>query len=176
MPRARVSFTPVLPKSKFDPKIYRDMWEKTLRQRVKPDLTSLYKRTTTGWEHKPTFRGTINKSTHFLRLLVKATGKYADLYEMLDITGARRHPIPKTVRPGKVLRYRPGYRSATQPRKIQSRRKQRFGPIVEALQVDHPGFKPREFSATIARGYQKKYVRLMTESTNIANAEQGRRF
>jgi hypothetical protein len=174
MARAKVSFTPILPKGKFDAQIYKDSWERTLRARVKPDLVNLFKRTTVGWENKPVFRGTINKSTKFLRLLVKATGKNAEIYAMIDVTGAKPHTIVPRNAPQLV--YRPGYTAATRPGRIQSRRKRRSGPIVTAKRVKHPGFEAREFSKTIARGYQKKYVRLMTESTNIANAEQARRF
>jgi hypothetical protein len=174
MARAKVTFTPILPKGKFDPDIYKAMWEKTLRMRVKPDLVNLFKRTTVGWDNKPVFRGTINKSSEFLRLLVKATGKNASIYAMIDITGSKPHTIKPRSAP--QLSYRPGYTAATRPGRIQSRRKRRSGPIVTARSVRHPGFEAREFSETIARGYQKKYVRLMNESTHLANMEQSRRF
>lgn len=174
MARARVSFKPILPKGKFDPEIYKEQWERTLRQRVKPDLTRLFKMTVSGWENKPTFRGTINKSTSFLRLLVKATGPHADLYEMIDITGAKPHVI--TPKNAPQLAYQPGYTSATSPRVLRSRRKRRSGPIVTARKVSHPGFEPREFSETIAEQYQRTYVKVMTEATSAATIKQANKF
>jgi hypothetical protein len=172
MARAKVSFTPILPKGDFDIKFYKEAWERTLRSQVKPDLINLFKRTTSGWDNKPVFRGTINKSTEFLRLLVKATGENANIYAMIDITGAKRHPI--TARQGRLLKYRPGYSPATSPGRIQSRRKRRSGPIVTARSIDHPGFKAREFSATIAKRYQPTYVKHMNEATHRATKDMGR--
>jgi hypothetical protein len=174
MARARVTFTPILPKHKFDAKVYIDHWEDAMRTEVKPSLQKLFKKTVVGWDHKPVFRGTINKSTEFLRLLVKPVGKNAELYAMIDVTGAKKHVI--NAHPNNFLFYRPGYTSSTRPGRIQSRRKRRSGPIVTARTVKHPGFKAREFSATIAKEYQGEYGQVMKDATHEANLVAKRRF
>lgn len=166
MARATISFKPILPKGKFDAKYYRDEWEKTMRNVVKPDLTRLFKDTTEGWEHKPIFRGTINKKVGALRLLVKATGSNAPLYEMLDTEGAKPHPIKPKNAPALV--FQPGYTPATQPRVLSSRRKRRSGPIIRSQFVYHPGFDPREFSKEIALAYQSTYEYEMQKATDKA--------
>ena len=176
MARPTVSFTPILPKSDFDAKYYRDAWEHAMRQKVKPDLQKLFKDTVEGWKHRVVFRGTINKSTHFLRLLVKAIGKNAELYAMIDVTGARKHPI--AAKNAKVLSFQSGYSPSTSPRVLSSRANRRYGRIVQTpyLVNQHPGFEPREFSKTIAEQYQPEYVRIMQDATDKATTEMGRRL
>lgn len=175
MARAKVTFVPILPKGKFDEKLYKAAWERAMREKVKPELITHFKSTTEGWEHKPVFRGTINKSTEYLRLLVRPVGENAKLYGMMDITGAKRHPIP--ARAGGVLRYRPGYSASTSPRVLSSKRKRRSGPVYTATLIEkHPGFKAREFSETIAETYQPRYEKVMQDATNRAVKEQKRRF
>lgn len=174
MPRAKITFTPILPRAAFESKIYKDAWERTLREQVRPDLRREFKKTVEGWEHKPVFRGTINKSTEYLRLLVKPVGKNAALYAMMDISGAKPHVI--TPRNAPQLAFQSGYLAATRPRVIKSRRKRRSGPIVTARRVRHPGFEAREFSETIAEQYQRTYVKHMNKATKAATVAMGRTF
>ena len=171
MARAKVSFSPILPKQKFSAEFYRDEWEVAMRQKVKPDLKEEFKKTVEGWDRPPTFVGTVNKSTHFLRLLVKASRKYSDIYAMIDITGAKPHQIHAKNAP--TLRFQSGYQAATRPKQISSRRKQRFGRVITPVSVNHPGFEPRLFSETIAEQYQPRYEQIMNEATRKATKRLG---
>lgn len=174
MARAKVTFVPILPKGKFDEELYKAAWERAMREKVKPELITHFKNTVEGWEEKPVFRGTINKSTEYLRLLVKPVGSQADKYAMIDITGAKPHPIRAKNAP--MLTFQPGYTASTTPRVLKSRRKRRSGRFISTPSVYHPGFEPREFSETIAETYQPRYEKVMQDATNRAVKEQKRHF
>jgi hypothetical protein len=84
--------------------------------------------------------------------------------------GARAHPItPK--KQGGFLAFRPGYRAATTPGQLQSRRKYRSGKPISTNFVAHPGFEPRRFTELIAAEYASQYgLDMQAAVTKAANS------
>ena len=124
--------------------------EKQRRESI-PALKLMFQQTVDGWEHRPTFEGKQTIASNSITMEVFPTGPHAELYSLVS-KGSPPHAIyPKQT--GGLLRFQPGYRSATNPRILSSRAKQRSGAFVTSPGIDnppHPGFEGREFPETIS--------------------------
>lgn len=116
---------------------YRQVAEQVLRD---------YKRTTATWDHQPKF--TLRVGRDGFSLSTDDT-----IYGYVD-KGTRPHVI--RIKRAKRLRFAEGYTAKTVPGLIGSRAGGARGPIRVAIEVRHPGSKPRKFSAAI----QEKWLKL----------------
>lgn len=121
-----------------------------------------YRRTTTHWRKRPDFK-------HLIRMLgpILTVNVWTDdwLYRMIDVTGAKEHPI--VPRGPWLLRFQTGYAAKTVPGKLISRRGGASGEYVQAAAVMHPGFEPRRFSTTIQDKLHKKLGPWMKEEMEL---------
>ena len=129
--------------------------EKTLRGTVKNDLTNTFRKTVEGWSKPPYFTGIYTSRADYLSIAVKASGTNAEIYSLVNY-GARPHVI--TPKRGGMLRFQPGYRAGTKPRMLSSRPAQRFGDVIGARSVNHPGFEAREFDLAVAEDVAPRFV------------------
>lgn len=160
-----------LPKVEFAKKKWLDKIATAQRREAVQRLKKLFDQTTYGWSEKPKMGWAQTKSADSITLYVYPTGAGADVWNMLN-TGTKRHDIPLSPKTNGFLRYRPGYRPATTPGQLQSRRKYRSGPYYFAKQiVDHPGIKhPRRFTDLIAQQYALQFGMDMQDAvTEAAN-------
>jgi len=161
--RPTITFTAIVPKNKFLFALFEGAIRNAMETRVRPELRSHFYKTVEGWNTKVYFRGTIRAVRgEYIRLLVKPYGKGKDIYALVA-RGARRHPI--TPRRSEYLRFQEGYISATEPRWIGSRRKQRFGETIQTKFVDHPGFDGRYWDEEISIRYEKRFHYHMRNAT-----------
>lgn len=142
----------------------------TMQNKTGRDLFALFQKTIEGWDTSPVNRfelGPVNFRTkhHFGPIsnwvrVSTSSKKYAMVNE-----GTPPHPIP--ARPGRLLRFRSGYRAATSPRRLSSMAPMRFGDWWKAKTVQHPGIRePRKFDETIAEKYLPVFERDIQEAVN----------
>lgn len=124
---------------------------------IRRDMLNEFKKTIEGWKHRPHFYSRLIFSPTKISLFIYAGGKSADQYNLVSL-GSPPHPI-YAKSSAKRLYYRTGYRAATQPRKISSRAASRYGPMITARMVHHPGFEGREFYETVGDLYVTDYRR-----------------
>jgi len=157
-----------LPKVEFAKKKWLDKIATAQRREAVQRLKKLFDQTAYGWSEKPKMGWAQTKSADSITLYVYPTGAGADVWNLLN-EGSPPHDIfPK--RQGGMLRFQPGYRPATTPGQLQSRRKYRSGKHIRAPRVSHPGFKPRRFTDLIAQQYALQFGMDMQEAvTEAAN-------
>lgn len=145
-----------LPKVDFAKKKWLDKIASVQRRESVRQLRALFNKTVYGWSTKPRMGYVQTKSANEIVLRVYPVGEGSDIWNLLN-AGSPPHPIyPR--RPGGILRFRTGYRAATVPGQLQSRRKYRSGPTVTRPYVNHPGFEPRRFTELIAEEYANQYA------------------
>jgi len=86
--------------------------------------------------------------------VIHSGGNNTEQYALVN-AGARPHVIRP--RHARILKFQRGYRAATRPRVIGSHAAARYGPVVTAQAVHHPGFEAREFDETIAKEYAPRF-------------------
>ncbi len=110
---------------------------------------------------KPTFKVTtvVTAQRIGINLRVKEVDRKRPIWEWIDKTGTKPHKIPKKPKVGRSrLRFRTGYQSRTGARPARFGGPGRAtGPIRFAKQVNHPGFPPRKFSATILKDLRPEF-------------------
>jgi hypothetical protein len=155
-----------VPEAKFVGKKWLDEIAMKQRQQVVPKLKHLFEQTVFGWSRKPNFGWVQTRTGDEISVMMYPEGAAADTWALVS-SGAPGHVIvPK--RSGGFLRFKPGYRAATTPGKLQSRRAYRSGPTVGAAIVNHPGFTAREFPKLIADEFEETYAGEMQDAINIA--------
>ena len=161
-----------VPKNNFDWTIFAREIEDTMGGQTAPIVKRLYDATVEGWKNKPTFSAVIFKSRgRHIRTRVQPIGKNKDQYNLVS-AGAKPHPIfSLTTKP---MSFQTGYRAATQPRVLKSRRPQGLGRIKYAFAVRHPGFEGRKFHETIADFYGPIFLDDMRRAMDRAAREQAR--
>jgi len=90
----------------------------------------------------------------------------SEIYALVN-AGSPPHPIYP--RKGGFLRFKPGYRPATTPGQLRSRRAYRSGKYVIARSIsdpEHPGFEARNFDELVAKEYDPQFVKDMQEAVN----------
>jgi hypothetical protein len=156
----RVNVT--VPKIMFKDKKWVDNVADIMKDKAAPRLKELFRGTTYGWSEHPSFRQTLTRRAASLSMEVYTT----DANYGLINAGSPPHPIP--ARQGGILRFRPGYRSATKAGSLISNRAYRSGPYVTAMSVAHPGFEPRRFDELVAKEYEPDFRRDVQEAINNA--------
>jgi hypothetical protein len=159
-----------LPDVDFARKKWLDKIATAQRKESVKQLRSLFNKTVYGWSTKPRMGYVQTKSPSEIVLRIYPTGPGSDTWNLLNVGSPRHDIFPK--RRGGFLRFRHrpgGYRSATTPGTLQSRRKYRSGPtIIRPYVIDHPGFEPRDFTGMIAEEYANRYAMDMQAAVNEA--------
>ena len=152
-----------VPKEKFADKHWVNTIADVMKTKTAPDLRREFLKTVFGWsaEKKPHFTRQLKRTSHSISMSV-FDREEGDIYTLVN-AGSPAHIItPKKARG--FLRFRTGYRSATTPGSIQSRRAYRSGQFVGARVVHHPGFEARKFDELIAEDYYQTFVNDMQEA------------
>lgn len=160
-----VSIKVTLPKTKFATKKWLEEIAREQRKSAEGKLKHIFERTVYGWSKKPTFGWTQTRTSDEMSIMMYPKGPYADIWNLVS-SGSPPHTI--TQKQGGLLRFRPGYRSATRPGQLMSRRAYRSGPYVTAKSVAHPGFEARSFPELIAEEYRATFTDDMQNAINIA--------
>jgi len=160
----RVTVKMTIPEVKLTSNRLRSDIIQALRSSTVPKTISLFKQTTTGWEHKPIWSATYSNQSSRVSATVFPSGPNAAQYNIVEF-GARPHVIRPRHAP--VLRFQPGYRAATTPRILSSRTKQRFGERISARSVNHPGFEAREFSGEVADAIAPQFQHDVVEAIRV---------
>lgn len=155
-----------LPKTKFASKKWLESIASKQRAQSLPRLRALFRQTVFGWSEKPDFGWAQEKTSDAITLRVFPTGPASDIWNLLN-AGSPPHDIrPKSKG---FLAFRPGYRAATRPGSLQSRRAYRSGKYRYARFVSHPGFEARRFTTLIVEEFADKYGMEMQEAvTEVA--------
>lgn len=163
-----IKITVSIPQVDYARKKWLDAIASKQRAKSLPALRKLFRETVNGWSQKPDFGWAQRKSADEVTINVYPTGPNADIWTLVN-EGSPRHDIyPK--KPGGILAFRPGYRSATKPGQLRSGRKYRSGKTVFAKYIiDHPGFEGRKFTEMIAQTFAEDYAMDMQEAvTEVA--------
>jgi hypothetical protein len=154
-----------VPEAKFVGKRWLDEIAMKQRQQVVPKLKHLFEQTVFGWSVKPSFGWAQTRTSDEISVMMYPEGAAADTWALVS-SGAPPHVItPKGFYP---LRFRPGYRAATTPGSLKSRRAYRSGQYITPVIVNHPGFVAREFPKLIADEFEETYAGEMQDAINIA--------
>lgn len=159
-----ITVTVTTPKRKFGNKKWLDELARVQRQTSVPRLKKLFQKTVFGWSNKPDFGWTQIRTSDTMSIKMYPQGQYADIWNLVN-AGAPPHVItPK--KQGGFLRFKSGYRPATIPGQLQSRRAYRSGDTVKAYLVNHPGFVARDFPSLIADEYENPFMGDMQQAIN----------
>lgn len=135
------------------------------------NVFSDFEKTVQSWNNKITFTLKVRSTPNVISFLVKTD---SDLYKLLDITGAKPHMIfPKNA---KVLSYQKDFTPKTEVGVIGSRAGGKSGAYVNRKSVKHPGFEPRDFSKTIAKSNEKRFLAIMRVAMSNAVDASGHRL
>lgn len=160
MPTIEINVT--VPKEVFKIPEWRRRVEHVQDQTTGPQLQGLFRKTVSGWEHKPRFYKRKHITAYQIGVIVHpAKEKMGDIYALVN-QGAKPHIIRP--RRAKFLRFQTGYRAASRPRFIGSGRKSRSGRFISTPMVRHPGFEAREFDQAIAEEYAPKFFKDMQDT------------
>lgn len=154
-----ISVKVTVPKSKFKDKGWVAGVSSALVKKTAPTLKRLFRSSTFGWSKHPSFRQHLTRRASYLAMEVYTED---EKYRLVN-AGAKPHII--TPKRG-FLRFRPGYRSATTPGRLQSRRAYRSGKSISARQVNHPGFAPRKFDELVAKEYEPHFREDIQDALN----------
>ena len=111
---------------------------------IQKDALDAFRKTTRTWWHQPEFEMMVQQTGNELEIVVGTDDR---IYGYVD-RGTPPHIIrPK--KPGYPLRFQSGYKSKTTPGVIGSKAGGPRGDFVRAMEVHHPGTKPRKFSEAI---------------------------
>lgn len=159
-----------MPKKEFKASGYIDACAEVMKSKTGPELRALFLQTIFGWspEKKPGFTRQLTRQVYKVSMRVYTNSNY-EIYSLVS-KGAPAHII-RPVK-AKVLRFKPGYRAATTPGQIQSRRAYRSGTEITATVVHHPGFQDRSFDSFIANEYEPTFTSDMQDAMNNAAKRQ----
>ena len=152
----------------FRNKKWLDKIRSEMKQNSVRELKGLFEKTVFGWsaEKKPRFAYDMIVTQDYVGLSMYPTGNGSDIWDLVS-SGSPPHRIP--ARPGGLLKFRPGYRAATIPGSIMSRRAYRSGPLLSATQIQpHPGFEARKFPEQIEIEFYHTFVDQMQRAVNEA--------
>lgn len=113
------------------------------------DIQSTARDTVREWTNKPDFGETVYTSEDLIEFTIKPKGnkKVVKIFEYVDL-GTKPHIIMPKIK-GTYLKFRGGYSARTMPvAKYNVGVGRSFGQWVSAMQVNHPGNKPRKFLET----------------------------
>ena len=159
-----ISIKVTTPERKFGNKGWLDSIARDQRQTTVPRLKKLFQQTVYGWSNKPEFGWVQRRTSDTISITMYPQGQYADKWELVN-AGSPRHRIPKSG--FTYMRFRPGYRAATTPGSLMSRRAYRSGKYETHFVVNHPGFAPRDFIGQISEEYNNPFMVEMQEAINL---------
>jgi len=121
-------------------------------------IESEFEKTTATWTNRPAFETLTDTTGGNLAVLV---GTDDPIYRYVD-EGTRPHRIvPKSSNRSGRLFFQSGYVAKTSPGVIGSRAGGKFGNVVVARAVNHPGTKARGFSKQIEAKTRNRFKRNM---------------
>lgn len=155
-----------LPKNRIDAKKYIDACAEKMKSKTAPELRRMFLETIFGWsaEDKPSFTRLLTRHARSVSMRVYVNSN-AEIYTLVN-DGAPAHIIRPRNAP--ALRFRPGYRSATIPGILRSRRAYRSGTPITTTLVHHPGFEARNFDTLIGEEYEETFKEDMQDAMNDA--------
>jgi len=120
-----------------------------------------FRKTTATWTNKPAFETLTDTTGGNLTVLV---GTDNEIYKFVD-EGTRPHRIvPKASNRSGRLFFQSGYVAKTTPGIIGSRAGGKFGNVVVARAVNHPGTQARGFTKQIEAKTRNRFKRNMQEA------------
>lgn len=156
-----------LPERPFAKKKWLDEMARVQRQTSVPRLKKLFQKTVFGWSKKPAFTWAQHRSSGQMSIEMEPSGPNAETWKLVN-AGSPAHYIP--AKPGGILSFRPGYRSATRPGQLMGRRAYRSGKRVGATIISknkpHPGFEARDFITQIIHEYENPFMNDMQDAIN----------
>lgn len=165
----QIKIKATVPKSILNDKEVMDSIAMMMKQKNVPEVKSLFRKTTNGWDNAPYWLDTMKRTTNYLSDTIYPGGENADQYALVN-HGAKIHDIPKSGTT--FMRFQPGYTASTTPRVLKSGPKQRSGNYVTAYKIkNHPGFKAREFDKTIAKEYTPTFRKDVATAIKSAAAK-----
>ena len=130
------------------------------------DVVEQYERTTKTWKRKPEFEVLVDVSGGDASVLV---GTDDEIYGYVD-EGTEGHYVPKSG--VATMKFRPGYKAKTTPKKIKSYKGGAFGDkIVRRGRWWVKGIVAREFSPTIQKRRRKPFTRRMVKAMQAAGSK-----
>jgi len=164
-----ISIKITLPKKKYADAKWNEQIARYQRSHSVPILKALFQKTVFGWKEKPTFGYVQIRSANTITIRMYPTGAAAEIWQLVNEGSPEHWIFPK--KQGGMLRFQKGYRSATVPGSLQSRRAYRSNPVWESKGLWHKGFKARNFTKLIEREYKKNFAKDMQEAIKIAAKE-----
>lgn len=137
----------------FDFQAFSGAIKNMLRTKTEPDLRRIFRETTSGWKEQPEFTAHHFQGPSSIGVQVYTRN---GVYGLVN-SGSPAHLI-RPRRRGGLLKFQPGYNSATRPGSLHSRAYRRFGQVVTASQVRHPGFEARKFDEQIVDTYTSVFA------------------
>ena len=138
---------PIGPKQLFNVPAGDAAKERALNE-LSAEAKALFEKTTATWKHKPRFTLRINLNNRSI-----ATSD--EIYTYVD-KGTRAHMI--RAKRARALSFRVGGSPKTKPSIIASYLGSEGKSWVSAVEVQHPGSRPRNFSKIIQARMQKRFV------------------
>lgn len=150
-----------VPELVLDSELVRHAIQQKMERKTKPDLLKEFRKTVEGWDNAPRFQSEVEHVVNLLTRVFTESERYAYVNN-----GTAPHII--TPKGGGMLRFQTGYRAATSPKVIGSRKPQRFGPQIMTRGVRHPGIEPRLFDEVIALEYVDTFAQDIQDAINQA--------
>lgn len=126
-----------------------------------------FEKTVATWDNKPSFELKIGLTKDTGSVQVYTT---SEIYKYVDF-GTRPHII-RPVR-AKVLAFSVGGTPKTRPNVIGSYSGSAGNTPVKAMEVKHPGIKPRNFSAIIKKEYEPEFAEVMQDAIAAGAKKSG---
>lgn len=159
----RMSIRLKLPKKQFKDIHVKDAIYNMQQDKTGPEVKQMFEDTTAGWETHVDFR--TNQIANGSRVGIQIFPNNSDIYNMVSLGTPSHHIGPK----GRgLLRFQPGYISATLPGSLRSIGKRRFGSFVTSRGVNHSGFPGRDFDYQIGEKYKSTFYKDMQDAINEA--------
>lgn len=150
-----ISVKTITPKEGFKSKKWLQEMARAQKQYTVPKLRALFRQTVYGWSKKPKFDWQLTQTPDEITIEMGPSGPNADIWQMVNNGVPAHNILPKK----KFLAFRPGYRSATVPGSLMSRRAYRSGKTVVSKGIlPHPGFEARRFDVSIADEYNRQFA------------------
>lgn len=167
-----ISLKAIVPELAFNSEFIRFQIMRTLQTRSAPDVQRLFRQTVNGWRDKPNFlqKFTDTPSRLSAEIWPSNSNKAGKIYNLVNAGAPPHHIAP---RKKKILRFQPGYSSATRPRVLSSRAFTRSGEYVVRTGVNHPGFEAREFDQTIVEQYADTFYEDIQDAVRVAVVMKG---
>lgn len=138
-------------KPKAGPSVFQQVVKalETAQQRAAKELLQDYQKTTQTWDNQPAW--TVRVSKREIAVFTKS-----EIWGWVD-KGTRPHTI--RVRRAKALAFASGYTAKTRPGSIIATAGGPSGDTRFAIEVNHPGTKPRGFSVRLRAKWKQKWPR-----------------